>query len=96
MLYEKIQSICKDRGTNFAQIEKALGFGNGTMQKWDKASPRIDKVKSVADYLGVSIDFLLDRSKTSPQGQKLADAFDELPPQKRDLVQRYVEMLKNE
>lgn len=96
MIYETLQSLCKERGTCFAKVEKSLGFGNGTMQKWNKALPRIDKVKSVADFFGVSVDYLLGRAMISSQGQELAGTFDALPPQKRDLIRRYVEMIKEE
>lgn len=40
-------------------LEKELGFGNGTIGKWQKASPSVDKLKKVADWFGVTLDELL-------------------------------------
>ena len=38
-----------------------MGFGNGTIVKWDKASPNSEKLSKVADYFHVSVDYLLGR-----------------------------------
>lgn len=58
-MLEIIQNLCKEKGTSIFKLEKELGFGNGTIYKWDKSSPAVDKLKKVAEYLGVSTDFLL-------------------------------------
>lgn len=42
-------------------LEAELGFGNGTIVKWDKASPNSEKLTKVADYFHVSVDYLLGR-----------------------------------
>lgn len=36
-----------------------MGFGNGTISRWDKSSPSVEKLQSVARVLNVSIPFLL-------------------------------------
>lgn len=96
MLFNRVSDLCKSKNITIWKLEKELNFANASISRWKNAYPSADRLQKVADFFGVSTDFLLGRDKTSPQGQKLADAFDELPPQKRDLVQRYVEMLKNE
>lgn len=94
MIYETLQGLCKERKTSFAKVEKTLGFGNGTMQKWNRASPRIDKVKRVADFFGVSVDFLLGREQLSPQNQAIAKAFSNLPTDKQNLVKQYINLME--
>lgn len=54
-----IRDLCKQRGTNIKQLEIAVGFGNGTIARWDKNSPSVDKVQRVADALGVPITVIL-------------------------------------
>lgn len=59
MLYSKIKSIISERGISTRSLEKETGIGENTIWRWDKHSPSIDKVKAVADYLGVTIDELV-------------------------------------
>lgn len=44
-------------------IEKNLGFGKSVITSWENRSPSVDKVSKIADYFGVSVDYLLDREK---------------------------------
>lgn len=55
-LVENIQSLCETRGISIPKLEKELGFGRGSIYKWDKNSPSIDKVQKVADYFRVPLD----------------------------------------
>lgn len=59
MLYQNIKQLCKESKINIFRLERALGFGNATIQGWKTASPRLKNVKLVADYFGVSVDELL-------------------------------------
>lgn len=58
-MLENIQRLCEQRNVTIAQLERDLGFGRGSVYKWDKNSPSIDKVQKVAEYFGVSTDYLL-------------------------------------
>ena len=58
-LYENIKMLCERNHTNFSSVENETGLGNGVIGKWKKASPRLATVKKVADYFGVTVDFLL-------------------------------------
>lgn len=57
-LVERIQELCDKKGTTLIGLERILNFGRGTIRKWDKSSPSIDKLGAVADYFNVSIDYL--------------------------------------
>lgn len=59
MLVERIQSLCKQKGTTLCAVERELGIGNGVIAKWANSSPRVASVKKVADYFGVTVDELL-------------------------------------
>ena len=56
-----IERITSKTELKLAQIERELGFGNGTMRKWDISFPSFDKVIAVADLIGVSVDYLAGR-----------------------------------
>lgn len=62
-LVEKIKKLCDINGTTFAALERALGFGSGSIRKWDDATPSGDRLAKVADHFSVSVDYLLDREK---------------------------------
>lgn len=64
-IVERLQSIVKEKGTNFKQLEENCGLGNGVIRRWDVQSPRLDKLVKVADYLNVSLDYLVYGRGTS-------------------------------
>ena len=59
MLYDNIKLICTKKGISVGSIEKALGFSNGSICKWNENEPGIRKVQKVADYLKVPIEILI-------------------------------------
>lgn len=60
-LVENIKSLCSEIGISIPKLEVTLGLSRGSVYNWDKNSPSIDKLERVANYLKVSVDFLLDR-----------------------------------
>lgn len=66
-IVDRLQAIVKERGTTFKQLERNVGLGNGTIRRWEEQSPRLDKLTKVADYLQISLDFLVyGRSVSEP------------------------------
>ena len=50
-----------------------MGLGNGTIKRWSTQSPRLDKLVPVAEYLQVSLDYLVfgsSVSETSTNGDR--------------------------
>lgn len=62
-MLEKIEKLCEERGITVCALERTLGFGRCTISKWRKSSPSVDKLKKVADYFGVGIDYFLAAGK---------------------------------
>lgn len=66
-IVDRLQAIARERGTTFKQLEREIGLGNGTIRRWEDQSPRLDKLTKVADYLHVSLDYLVyGRSISEP------------------------------
>ncbi|WP_053766680.1 helix-turn-helix domain-containing protein [Enterococcus hirae] len=61
-LYEKIKILANEKKISIRQLEEALGFGNGVINRWRKNTPGVDKVQLVANYFDVSVDYLLGRT----------------------------------
>lgn len=60
-LKQTVNDLCKAKGLSLRQLEKTLGFATSTISTWDEHRPSIDKVAAVADYFGVTVDYLLGR-----------------------------------
>ena len=58
-LKERIKDLCKERNVSLNKVEEDLGFGKGYLSKLDKSKPNISKIQKMADYFGVSVDWLM-------------------------------------
>lgn len=61
-MYNKFaQLLAKHSVTAFA-VAKSTGVSPVTLSDWKngKSKPKVDKLKKLADYFGVSIDYFLD------------------------------------
>lgn len=59
MILKNIQALCKERNISISALEKAVNIGNGTISRWGESSPRVNSLKVVAEYFGVTVDDLL-------------------------------------
>ncbi len=60
MILKKVEELAQKNEISITYLEKKLSFGNGTIRNWDKCSPSVEKLKKVADYFGVSIEYFLE------------------------------------
>lgn len=89
MFYEKFESLCKQHGTSPFAVCKEIGLSGGTAAYWKKSMrpPKRESLEKIAEHLGCTVDYLLDRE---PQGAK-KDA-----PTKRDAVLGMVSRLSDD
>lgn len=59
-MFSKIKELCADMGISIYRLEKDLGFPGASICKWEKSVPSADKLKKVADYFGVPIEYFLE------------------------------------
>ena len=59
MITKNIRQLCTEKGISLWALERELGLGNGSIAKWESRSPRVENLKLVADYFGVTVDDLL-------------------------------------
>ena len=74
---DNIRIACQKRGTTLAEVERALGIGNGVIAKWEKkkGSPPYDRIIAIAEHLGVSISDLTGEGQKNsplPDGRELS------------------------
>lgn len=91
-MLEKIKQLCIERKTTISRLERETGIANGCIRKWVSVSPTADNLAKVADYFGVSVDFLLGRGihSLSQEAQRFAEQFDALPDDKKQLAMAYM------
>lgn len=58
--FERIESLRKSAGISQGKLEKELGFSNGSISKWKTSKPTTERLQKIADYFGVSIEFLMN------------------------------------
>lgn len=65
--YDRIKELCDKNGIAVTALETQLGFGRGSIGKMRTAkSVSADRVKKIAEYFGVSAEYLL--TGESPTG----------------------------
>jgi len=58
--YERVSALCAEKGIAITRLATDLGFSSSTPNNWKAMSgePRAKTVKAIADYFGVSVDYL--------------------------------------
>lgn len=62
-IYQTIKELAAAKGESIAELERSLDFSNGSLYKWTKTSPSMEKVIKVAKHFGVTTDYLLGIKK---------------------------------
>ena len=59
-MYKIYQSLLDKHGLKNADISRATGISNMTLSDWKRgvSTPKQDKLKKIADYFGVSLEYL--------------------------------------
>jgi len=65
-MYEIIQNLCKKKGTNPKQVERALGWANGSLRKTDLQKTSYSRIVSLAEYFGVDSSALTGEPTHTP------------------------------
>ena len=108
-IVDRIRALCQKNGMSITKLEAALGYGNGSISKASTNAMRSDRLKAIADYFDVSMEYLLTGKELEPfwDGQsdapaftieelQLLDLFRTLPDAKRSEVIQYCKFLASE
>ena len=60
-MYEIYQRLLDEKGLKNADVARATGISNMTLSDWKrgKTVPKSDKMQKIAEYLNVSVDYLM-------------------------------------
>lgn len=62
--FERLKELCNKQGISINTLEERLGFGKNVLYSWKKNIPTGANLTKVADYFGVTTDYLLGRTDT--------------------------------
>ena len=93
-MVERIKSLCASRGISLNDLERSCdGLSVNTIYRWDNAPPSVWKVKAVADYFGVSVDYLLGReTSVSASDADLLRKFHALSDDQKETVSAMIDV----
>ncbi len=64
VFFERYSALCKERGETPNSIAKIIGASSGSVTAWKNGTaPRNATLTKIADYFGVSTDYLLGKEK---------------------------------
>lgn len=60
-MYEIYQILLDEKGLKNADVARATGISDMTLSDWKrgKSVPKSDKIRKIAEYLNVSVDYLM-------------------------------------
>lgn len=68
-MYEKFAELLAKYNKTAYQVSKDTGIGENVFSYWKsgRSKPKVDKLKILADYFGVSIEYFLDDTTSCVQ-----------------------------
>ena len=64
-IFERIQELAKKKDKNLKEISLELGYSKNYLYTLKTKEPAADKLRVLADYFNVSVDYLLGREEKS-------------------------------
>ena len=60
-MYKHYEKIIQSKGLKNADVSRGTGISNQVLSDWKqgKWNPKVDKLQKIADFLGVSLDYLM-------------------------------------
>lgn len=108
MGYEVFDELRRKKGVSAAEVARATGIDGGTFTHWKKGeyAPKTEKLRKIADYFGVTVDYLMtgddtdplmqQRLKMSEEEKMLADLAAKADPEQVKLAVTFLKTLMGE
>lgn len=102
MVYDKFCDLCSQKGVSPSKAAMDAGFSKSLISKWKSKQeivPSSEVLQKIADYFGVSVDYLLGKEKQPTEGElhpankKLMDLSRTLPPEEAEKVYKAISLL---
>lgn len=72
-MYNIFVELLQQHNTTPYQVAKATGVSNGCLSDWKRgrSTPKYDALSKIADYFGVSVEYLLGKEKKPTENDEL-------------------------
>ncbi|MGM0155030.1 hypothetical protein IGK30_002895 [Enterococcus sp. AZ178] len=98
--FERIKELAKKQGKSLNKVEEELGYGRNVLYRLKSSNPSAERLQEIANYFGVSVDYLLGRTDNPHNAESEGEYDDlvmmfrknemEIPEEKRDEYRREV------
>lgn len=77
-MYEIFEQLLQLHHVTAYQVAKATGIAQSTLSDWKKGRsiPKTDKIQKIADFFGVSLQYLMTGENPSPPQPDILDEID--------------------
>ena len=98
-VYNRIKSLSKEKKISINKLEQELDLSRGSLCKIDTNIPSAGKMQKIADYFGISVDFLMGREEEPEQPPlpvscnktpEITEKFDLLNDENKLLIERLI------
>jgi transcriptional regulator with XRE-family HTH domain len=74
-MYEIFKQLLEQKGVTAYRVSVETGVSQGSLSDWKngKSRPKYESIKKIADYFGVSVDYLLNGSDNKKSPAKVAE-----------------------
>lgn len=100
---ERLDKLLKEKGVNKTTFLQDLNYSKNAYSEWKSGVTKsyMNKIDSIADYFGVSVDYLLGRSENPSPINEIAAAhfkddmdFSDLPEEDQEAVRGVIAALR--
>jgi len=70
-IFERVKELSEKQGKSLQKVSEDLGFSSNYFYRMKKQQPTAEKLKSIADYFNVSVDYLLGRKEAKPMNEPI-------------------------
>ena len=101
MFWNNFITLCNKHNTKPNPVAKTLNLSSGSVTKWKNgATPNDTTLKKIADYFGVSVDYLIGKTDTPtpeprPADTTADDITEGLTPEEITELRRYADFLRS-
>lgn len=93
-MYKIFEKLLQERGVTAYKVAKETGIGTATLSNWKngKYTPKQDKMQKIADFFGVTVDYLMTGKDTIDAELSVSngnDNVDNLSDDEKELVILY-------